>query len=96
VASRYRVRDDTHRYHLNLALDAGIGQRREHGFGFPQPPRQDAATSRHMSEGPTAADFRDVLDEYWHDRPPASLEDVMALYGVLGWLRAVGALHDPQ
>lgn len=30
----YRVRDDTHRYHLNLALDAGIGQRREHGFGF--------------------------------------------------------------
>jgi len=49
-----------------------------------------------MSEGPTAADFRDVLDEYWHDRPPASLEDVMALYGVLGWLRAVGALHDPS
>lgn len=31
---RYRVRDETHRYHLNLALDAGIGQRREHGFGF--------------------------------------------------------------
>lgn len=30
----YRVRDDTHRYHLNLALDSGIGQRREHGFGF--------------------------------------------------------------
>ena len=30
----YRVRDETHRYHLNLALDAGIGQRREHGFGF--------------------------------------------------------------
>lgn len=30
----YRVRDDTHRYHLNLALDSGLGQRREHGFGF--------------------------------------------------------------
>lgn len=30
----FRVRDETHRYHLNLALDAGIGQRREHGFGF--------------------------------------------------------------
>jgi len=30
----YRVRDETHRYHLNLALDAGLGQRREHGFGF--------------------------------------------------------------
>jgi len=40
----YRVRDETHRYHLNLALDAGIGQRREHGFGFlnlreQEPPR---------------------------------------------------------
>jgi len=30
----YRVRDETHRYQLNHALDAGIGQRREHGFGF--------------------------------------------------------------
>lgn len=30
----YRVRNETHRYHLNLGLDAGIGQRREHGFGF--------------------------------------------------------------
>ncbi len=43
----YRVRNDTHRYHLNLALDAGIGQRREHGFGFlnlreQNPPRADA------------------------------------------------------
>ncbi len=42
----YRVRDDTHRYHLNLALDSGIGQRREHGFGFlnlreQNPPRVD-------------------------------------------------------
>jgi len=48
-----------------------------------------------MSEGPTAADFRDVLDEYWHDRPPASLEDVMALYGVLGWLRRWGLTTTP-
>lgn len=43
----YRVRDETHRYHLNLALDAGIGQRREHGFGFlnlreQEPPRADS------------------------------------------------------
>jgi len=43
----YRVRDDTHRYHLNLALDAGIGQRREHGFGFlnlreQEPPRAES------------------------------------------------------
>lgn len=30
----FRVRDETHRYHLNLALDSGVGQRREHGFGF--------------------------------------------------------------
>lgn len=30
----YRVRDETHRYLLNLALDCGVGQRREHGFGF--------------------------------------------------------------
>jgi len=30
----YRVRNETHRYHLNLALDAGVGQYREHGFGF--------------------------------------------------------------
>jgi CRISPR-associated endoribonuclease Cas6 len=42
----YRVRDETHRYHLNLALDAGIGQKREHGFGFlnlreQSPPRAD-------------------------------------------------------
>ncbi|OAQ51095.1 hypothetical protein HTG_19160 [Natrinema mahii] len=44
----YRVRNETHRYHLNLALDAGIGQRREHGFGFlnlreQNPPRADTA-----------------------------------------------------
>jgi CRISPR-associated endoribonuclease Cas6 len=44
----YRVRDETHRYHLNLALDAGIGQRREHGFGFlnlreKQPPRASSS-----------------------------------------------------
>lgn len=43
---RYRVRDEAHRYHLNLALDAGVGQRREHGFGFlnlleQTPPRGD-------------------------------------------------------
>ncbi|WP_423751747.1 CRISPR-associated endoribonuclease Cas6 [Salinirarus marinus] len=30
----YRVRDDTHRRHLNLALDTGIGGRNGLGFGF--------------------------------------------------------------
>ncbi|SEL42761.1 CRISPR-associated endoribonuclease Cas6 [Haloferax larsenii] len=30
----YRVRNDTHRSHLNLALDAGIGGRNGLGFGF--------------------------------------------------------------
>ena len=30
----YRVRDDHHRRHLNLALDCGIGERNALGFGF--------------------------------------------------------------
>lgn len=30
----YRVRDDQHRHHLNLALDVGIGRRTPLGFGF--------------------------------------------------------------
>ena len=30
----YRVRDDTHRKHLNLALDTGVGGRNGLGFGF--------------------------------------------------------------
>ena len=30
----YEVRDATHRYHLNLALDAGLGGRTSLGFGF--------------------------------------------------------------
>jgi CRISPR-associated endoribonuclease Cas6 len=30
----YRVRNDHHRRHLNLALDAGIGERNSLGFGF--------------------------------------------------------------
>jgi len=30
----YSVRDDHHRRHLNLALDAGIGERNSLGFGF--------------------------------------------------------------
>lgn len=30
----YRVRDDHHRGHLNLALDVGIGERNSLGFGF--------------------------------------------------------------
>jgi CRISPR-associated protein Cas8b/Csh1 subtype I-B len=46
-----------------------------------------------MSDEPAAADFQDALDEYWHDRPPASLEDVMALYGVLGVAESGGGLY---
>lgn len=30
----YEVRDDDHRRHLNLALDAGLGERNALGFGF--------------------------------------------------------------
>lgn len=30
----YRVRDDDHRRHLNLALDVGLGERNSLGFGF--------------------------------------------------------------
>jgi CRISPR-associated endoribonuclease Cas6 len=30
----YRVRDDDHRRHLNLALDTGLGERNALGFGF--------------------------------------------------------------
>jgi len=36
-----------------------------------------------MSDRPTLTDFEAALDNHWHGRPPASLEDVMALYGVL-------------
>jgi len=43
--------------------------------------------------GPTREDFADAIEEYWHDRPPASLEDVMALYGVLAVAESGGALY---
>ena len=39
----YRVRDDHHRRHLNLALDCGIGERNSLGFGFVNI-REDLAT----------------------------------------------------
>lgn len=42
---------------------------------------------------PTRQDFADALDQYWHDRPPASLEDVMALYGVLAVAESGGELY---
>ena len=41
---------------------------------------------------PTREDFADAIEKYWHDRPPASLEDVMALYGVLAVAEAGGSL----
>ncbi|WP_226021919.1 type I-B CRISPR-associated protein Cas8b/Csh1 [Halomicrobium salinisoli] len=46
-----------------------------------------------MSGGPTVQDFETALDEYWHGRPPASLEDVMALYGVLAVAESGGELY---
>ncbi len=46
-----------------------------------------------MSDGPTATDFQNALDEYWHNRPPASLEDVMALYGVLAVAESGGGIY---
>jgi len=46
-----------------------------------------------MSGGPTRLDFEDALTNYWHDRPPASLEDLMALYGVLAVAESGGGLY---
>lgn len=37
----YRVRDDHHRRHLNLALDVGIGRRTPLGFGFLNKQQED-------------------------------------------------------
>jgi CRISPR-associated endoribonuclease Cas6 len=37
----YEVRDATHRYHLNLALDAGLGGRTTLGFGFLNIPKAE-------------------------------------------------------
>lgn len=45
-----------------------------------------------MSTELTSNDFQKALDEYWHDRPPASLEDVMALYGILAVAESGGGL----
>ncbi len=46
-----------------------------------------------MSDGPTPEDFEDALTKYWHGRPPASLEDVMALYGVLAVAESGGGIY---
>lgn len=46
-----------------------------------------------MSDDPTPDDFQNALDAHWHDRPPASLEDVMALYGVLAVAESGGELY---
>jgi len=43
--------------------------------------------------GPTREDFETAIGEYWHDRPPASLEDVLALYGVLAVAESGGSLY---
>ena len=46
-----------------------------------------------MSNGPTRQAFQEALDAHWHGRPPASLEDVMTLYGVLAVAESGGALY---
>lgn len=46
-----------------------------------------------MSDDPTPDNFQNALDAYWHDRPPASLEDIMALYGVLAVAESGGSLY---
>jgi len=46
-----------------------------------------------MSDAPTSEDFQTALEEYWHDRPPSSLEDVLALYGVLAVAESGGRLY---
>ena len=43
--------------------------------------------------GPSVSDFEGAIEQYWHDRPPASLEDVMALYGVLAVAEGGGELY---
>ena len=43
--------------------------------------------------GPTREEFSTAIENYWHERPPASLEDVMALYGVLAVAESGGALY---
>lgn len=47
-----------------------------------------------MTDDLTHADFQAALDRYWHDRSPASLEDVMALYGVLAVAESGGGLYE--
>jgi hypothetical protein len=48
-----------------------------------------------MSDGHelTSEDFQDAIDDFWHDRPPTSFEDVMALYGVLAVAESGGRLY---
>ena len=45
-----------------------------------------------MSE-PHRDDFAKAIENHWHDRSPASLEDVMALYGVLAVAESGGSLY---
>lgn len=52
----YRVRNEHHRRHLNLALDCGIGERNELGFGFVNRLLEDGAKSASsQSSGPMMA-----------------------------------------
>lgn len=43
--------------------------------------------------GPLEEDFAKAIENHWHGRPPACLEDVMALYGVLAVAESGGSLY---
>lgn len=43
--------------------------------------------------GPSASDFEAAIGQYWYSRPPASLEDVMVLYGILAVAEGGGELY---
>ncbi len=44
---------------------------------------------------PDVDDFQRVIDEYWHGRPPTTLEDVMTMYGVLTLADDPGLFNTP-
>jgi len=48
----YQVRDDHHRRHLNLALDAGLGERNTLGFGFVNIREEDRVTAAERAREP--------------------------------------------
>jgi len=54
---------------------------------------QNGTVGSLIMSGPTREDFAAAIDDYWHGRPPTSLEDVMSLYGVLAVAESGGSLY---